>query len=365
MPNSDLRVFPRAHAAVSDLPFPVLEEPAADRWRWPMPPFAWHHQRPDDDAVAQACRLETPFGTNVDGEMLGIEPRLGRLAFRTGNEAPDVSLPFTRFRRLTLTTPLKPAPQKAGAPLERVPAAAQERDYTLHNLDNKPPLTGRTAGRVETADGLFLFTPVDEARSVQRVFVPRWAYHRAEFGASAEETAAQRWISDPQTLLQAIEQQNRKPVLPIGQALLDLGMLTREQLEQVLAVPLKELPLGERLVAEGLISRSDLKTALAHKMGYPIVDLARFPIEPEAANKLPLRVAMECRAVPLMLDGARLVVAVSSPSRVNKLREMYPLAGLTPVAVLSSKVHIKQALAARDVWSQNVSMRMPFFATTL
>src|SRR5439155_366194 len=141
MPNSDLRVFPRAHAAVSDLPFPVLEEPAADRWRWPMPPFAWHHQRPDDDAVGQACRLET-------------------------------------------------------------------------------------------ADGLFLFTPVDEARSVQRMFVPRWAYHRAEFGASAEETAAQRWISDPQTLLQAIEQQNRKPVLPIGQALLDLGMLTREQLEQ-------------------------------------------------------------------------------------------------------------------------------------
>ena len=53
------------------------------------------------------------------------------------------------------------------------------------------------------------------------------------------------------------------------------------------------------------------------------------------------------------------------PSRVNKLREMYPLAGLTPVAVLSSKVHIKQALAARDVWSQNVSMRMPFFSTTL
>ena len=89
MPNSDLRVFPRAHAAVSDLPFPVLEEPAADRWRWPMPPFAWHHQRPDDDAVAQACRLETPFGTTVDGEMLGIEPRLGRLAFRTGNGAPD------------------------------------------------------------------------------------------------------------------------------------------------------------------------------------------------------------------------------------------------------------------------------------
>jgi len=351
--------------AVSDLPFPLIEEPAAERWRWPMPPFAWHHQRPDDTAVAQPCRLETPSGSTVDGEMLGLDPRLARLAFRTAHDAPEVSLPFTRFRRLTLTEPLKPAPQKAGAPLERVPAAAQERDYTLHNLDNKPPLTGRTAGRVETADGLFLYTPVEDARSVQRVFVPRWAYYRGEFGASAEEIAAQRWIGDPLTLLQAIDEQNRKPVLPIGQALLDLGMLTREQLQRVLAVPMKELPLGERLVAEGLISRSDLKTALAHKMGYPIVDLARFPIQPEAANKLPLRVAMECRAVPLMLDGSRLIVAVSSPPRVNKLREMYPLAGLRPVAVLSSKVHIKHTLAARDVWSQNVSaMHMPFFSTT-
>ena len=349
---------------MTDVPFPVLQAPAAERWRWPMPPFAWHHQRPEDDAVAQPCRLETPFGTTVDGEMLGLHPRLGRLGFRTGREAPEVSLPFTRFRRLTLTAPLKPTPHKAGAPPERVPAAAQERDYTLHNLDHKPPLTDRTVGRVETADGLFLFTPVDEARSVQRVFVPRWAFSRAEFGASAEEVAAQRWISDPRTLLQAIEQQSRKPVLPIGQALLDLGMLTREQLDRLLAVPTKDLPLGERLVAEGLISRSDLKTALAHKMGYPIVDLARFPIQAEAANMLPPRVAMECRAVPLMLDGSRLIVAVSSPSRLNKLREMYPLAGLTPVPVLSSKAHIKQTLAARDVWSQNVAQRMPFFSTT-
>jgi hypothetical protein len=294
-----------------------------------------------------------------------MHPRLARITFRTGSGGPGVTLPFSRFRRLTLTTPLKPAPQRAGAPLERVPAAAQERDYTLHNHDHKPPLTGRTAGRVETADGLFLFTPVDEARSVQRVFVPRWAYQYAEFGASAEEIAAQRWISDPKTLLKAIEQQNQKPVLPIGQALLDLGMLTREQLQRALAVPMKELPLGERLVAEGLISRSDLKTALAHKMGYPIVDLARFPIQPEAASKIPARVAIECRAVPLMLDGARLIVAVSSPSRINKLREMFSLAGLTPVPVLSSKAHIKQALAGRDVWSLTVSApHQPFFETT-
>ena len=328
-----------------------------------MPPFSWRHQQPDDAGFIP-CRLETPSGTTVEGEMVGMDPRLGRLAFHTVPNAPEVSLPFTRFRRLTVLAPLRPMPPKAGEPMERVPAAAQERDYTLHNLDNKPPLAGRTAGRVETAEGLFLFHPADDARSVLRVFVPRWAYHRAEFGPSAEETAAQRWISDPQTLLKAIDEQSRKPVLPIGQALLDLGFITRQQLERALAQPLKDLPLGERLVSDGLISRADLKTALAHKMGYPIVDLARFPIQPETANKLPLRVAMECRAVPLMIDSARLIVAVYSPSRVSRLREICPFAGLTPVAALASKTHIKQALAGHDLWSQNVTLRMPFFQTT-
>jgi hypothetical protein len=29
-----------------------------------------------------------------------------------------------------------------------------------------------------------------------------------------------------------------------------------------------------------MITKADLQTALAHKMGYPLVDLARFPIDP-------------------------------------------------------------------------------------
>jgi hypothetical protein len=34
--------------------------------------------------------------------------------------------------------------------------------------------------------------------------------------ASAEEVAASRWIADPQALLEAIERQQRMPVLPLG-----------------------------------------------------------------------------------------------------------------------------------------------------
>jgi hypothetical protein len=137
-------------------------------------------------------------------------------ASRCSSQSHKVELSFSRFCRLTLTTPLRPASRTTGAPIERVPAAAQERDYTLHFDDVTAPLTGRTAGYVETSDGIYLFTPVNEEAGLQRVFVPRTAYTRREFGPSAEEVATSRWIASPNELLEALERQQKKPILPLG-----------------------------------------------------------------------------------------------------------------------------------------------------
>jgi len=345
------------------LSFPVLEQ---ERWRWPMPPLAWQHVAPNDDAP-QPCHVETPSGTVVQGEMVAIDPPAGTLSLRTSDAGPSVTLPFSRFRRLTLTHPLLPAPRSPGAPAERVPAAAQERDYRLHTAHGDA-IVGRTAGHVETPDGLFLFTPVDEERSLQRVFVPRTAYARAEFGLSVEEHAAQHWIATPEALREGIRRQPNAPMMLMGQALLDLGLVTPRQLERALAHRLEEQPLGEMLVAEGLVSRADLQTALAHKMGYPLVDLARFPIDREAVRKLPLRLALQARAVPLIVDGGRtLFVAVDRPSRADTLRALHALGGLTVVPVLASKNHILLALielSQQRTWSEPIPPHLGFFATT-
>jgi len=112
-------------------------------------------------------------------------------------------------------------------------------------------MIGRTAGYVEAAAGLYLFTPIDEEAALQRVFVPRCAYSHCEFGPSAEEIAARLWIGSPAELLDAIERQERMPVLPIGQSLLALGLLTPAQLDRELAKPAGDRPLGEALVATG------------------------------------------------------------------------------------------------------------------
>jgi len=173
-------------------------------------------------------------------------------------------------------------------------------------------------------------------------------------------------MGTPRELLEAIDRQRRMPVLPIGQSLLNLGLVTQEQLDHALAQP-GDTPLGERLVASRVISPSDLHTAIAHKMGYPLVDLTRFPIDPVAAGKLPLRSAVKHRALPIMIDGNRLVVAVDRPSRVAELQPLYSVSMYTVVPVLASKNQILLALSGQsqhDTWSANVSMRAEFFSTT-
>ena len=358
---------PLSRSKRSSMDFPTLyAEP--ERGQWPMPPFNWHHLRSPDGAVAEPCRIETLQESLVEGEMLRFDPVAGRIIFRPSSGKPAGSVSFHRFRQMTLTDPLVAAPRSPGAPIERVPAAAQEREYSLHFVNDGGVRRGRTAGHVETDAGLFLFTPLEDERSLERVFVPRHAYSRCEFGPSMEERAAALWIGTPEELISAIERQQSAPVRLIGEALLHLGLVTPTQLNRALSAQRGDVPLGEMLVATGVISRADLQTALAYKMGYPLVDLGRFPIDDSVAAMLPIRVAAESLSVPLMMHDRRLIVAVDRPSRTTRLNNLQACAGLKVVPVLASKGRIMATLgtmAERDVWAPNVFSRLVFAPSTV
>ena len=349
------------------VPFPSITDDGLDEWQWPAPPFAWRHAVAAGNGTAQPCRIESRSGACVDVELVRLDPQAASLAVRFAAGASEVSLPFSMFRQLTLGTPLTPLVPQATAPIERVPAAAQERDYRVQLVGHGKPLEGRTAGHVERAEGLYLFRPSEEESSVERVFVPRSAYVKAEFGRSAEEIAADRWITSRSDLLAAIERQQRMPVMPLGQSLIDLGLLTPTQLERALSRQTTDVPLGEMLVAEGRINRADLQTALAHKMGYPLVDLARFPIDPVALRRIAPRLALWARALPLMIDNERVIVAVDKPARIARLCNVNALAEVNVVPVLASKAKIMLALGRlmqQDVWYQNVAGSQGFYSTT-
>jgi type II secretory ATPase GspE/PulE/Tfp pilus assembly ATPase PilB-like protein len=114
------------------------------------------------------------------------------------------------------------------------------------------------------------------------------------------------------------------PMVRIGEALIALGFINNAQLEIALSQQREDrsVPLGELLVRRGLVSRADLQTALARKMGYPLVDVTQFAPETEALARLPYAVAGRLPALPLLLRGGRLIVAVEDPSRPEVLDDI-------------------------------------------
>ncbi len=310
---------------------------------WPTPPWATRDPWGADDGVGTPVRLETLRGFSVDGQMLGFDAKRESLIFRFDDTGGALRVQFHRFRRLTLLGPM--AESAAGAEA-RMRFASELRKFKIA-LTGDGKLSGRTAGHVETRAGLFLYAPDEDERSLHRAFVPACAYTRCVLGPSVEEDASMRWIATPLALEAALEESlERRKVIAIGEAIYDLGVISARQLTLVLESQgdARKVPIGEMLVAHGALTRADLRTALGHKMGYPLVNLATFPLNPDALQKLPLDAAFECNALPLMVRGTHLVVAVDNLARVAQLAALPALEGIKVVPVLARQTHIETAL---------------------
>ncbi len=279
--------------------------------------------------------------------------RIAEVSF--AKDKPPVRLRFDQFLSLTLTQPLAPSLQPPHAS-KQATALLDERPRTPYRLllsDGKE-LTGQTIGCVEKPAGLFLFPPIDPEDRVLRMFVPKEACVQREVGQligkilveqqsasteKVEEVAAlqeklrsqklgeilvQRKILTPEELLKALQVQASMPVMRVGEALIALGLIQPEQLDAVLAMQKvdRSAPLGELLVREKMISREDLCTALARKMGYPIVDLEQFPVETSALQRVPFAIAQRLRVLPLMLNDNLLVVGLEDVTRRKALDEV-------------------------------------------
>ena len=339
-------------------PLPTLNVDPTYDWAWPLPHVACEPLAATLDG-AEPCRIESITGVAVVGELLGFDAGARQIRFRVKRGVDAVTLSFDKCRRVTLTRPLVPARRAPDAPVEHLPPQAQRRTVvvTYHGGGHA---IGTTQGSVEHDAGWFLYAPDDDGLALLRQFVPRSAVVSIDLGASAEERVAERWVQSPAQLLAAIEAQRNAPVLPLGEALADLGLVAPEIIEAALREPgpQSDVPLGERLVARGLIDRADLTTALAHKMGYPLVDLGRFPIDAQAVKLMSPRTMREHRALPLMLHGQRLIVAVDDLGSIASLKSLRALSGVDIVPVLAPPGRLTFALAARvaegDVWAHNV-----------
>jgi hypothetical protein len=360
---SDLSSPPLSLVPKDDAAAALAATGGAAGFAWPAPPFACYPV-PQRLAEPEPCQIEGMNGRLMNGALLEMDLAEGVAKVRIPPARIPIPLRFTQFRRLTLTRPLAPLDDGDGAAnfMAQRPAVAVK-----VQLKGAAPLDLLSIGHREDAVGLFLFPPVDARGAVLRCLVPKAAYDSVEIGERIGEVLVAQKSATPEQveqalaeqqqlrnqklgeilltrqvvsaaeLEQAIVEQSRMPMVRIGEALIALGFINEAQLEAALSQQREDrsVPLGELLVRRGLVSRADLQTALARKMGYPLVDVTQFAAEPEALARLPYPVACRLPALPLLLRGGRLVVAVEDPSRPEVLDDIEFAAQTKVVPVLA------------------------------
>jgi type II secretory ATPase GspE/PulE/Tfp pilus assembly ATPase PilB-like protein len=316
-----------------------------DAFAWPTPMLACY-PAPTRALMPEVCEIEGLNGKTIAGRLMHFEPGAGIVKLRLSTARTTITLRFDQFRRLRLLTPL--APLAMAAQLPQAEALARRPSLPFHiQLTEGTSVDGLTIGHLEGDQGLFVFEPIDLTGGVRRSFFPRSAYTSVSIGqrigeslvetsgvtpeqvgealAEQERLRSQRLgdmlvvrnIISPEVLAEAIDAQARMPMVRIGEALSALGYITEEQLERALEQQKadRNIALGELLVRMGVVTRAELQTALARKMGYPLVDVLKFPVDMATIKKLPYAVASRLLALPLMLHGGRIVVAMEDPSQ--------------------------------------------------
>ena len=104
----------------------------------------------------------------------------------------------------------------------------------------------------------------------------------------------------------------------LGDWLLDRGLVTQTQLDLALREQKRKgWLLGEALAQLGFVTKETLSQFLAHKTQTESVDLAAIIIPPEMVKLVPEQLARRLVAVPVSREGDLLTVAISDPLNVT------------------------------------------------
>ncbi|MDB5902158.1 MAG: type secretion system protein [Betaproteobacteria bacterium] len=122
-------------------------------------------------------------------------------------------------------------------------------------------------------------------------------------------------ICDVAGLYDAFAAKRTMPVMKLGDLLVEMKMLTPEQLGVALQFQQanEKKHLGEILVELAFLTREQLDLVLCQKLGIPFVDLTRFTIEPRVLKVLPEELVRKSAIVPLCYIDGRLAIAMPDP----------------------------------------------------
>jgi twitching motility protein PilT len=151
----------------------------------------------------------------------------------------------------------------------------------------------------------------------------------------------------------------------LGTALLARGVIDEQGLQTAQQRAATEgMPLGRALLELGLATERQIVEAIADQIGLPFVDASAGGIDPDAAAMLPLPVAKEVTALPVAFgQGNELLVAIADPANTSALERVTEVTGMAArpaLAVRSDLIRAIEILAdAEPAPATHASAAMP------
>jgi type IV pilus assembly protein PilB len=131
----------------------------------------------------------------------------------------------------------------------------------------------------------------------------------------------------------------------LGELLVETGLLSEENLTRVLSEQrIARKKLGEVIVDQGLANEEEIAQALSLQLGIPLVDLTNTPVEPQAVELIPEKVARKHLIVPISLDERDLHVAMADPLSFEAFEDVRFASGYTIKTAISTRTGVLWAI---------------------
>ena len=126
--------------------------------------------------------------------------------------------------------------------------------------------------------------------------------------------------------------------LRIGSLLVELGLLTSEDLEQAFEIQAEETPkrkIGEVLVAHRFINERKMAEVLSLQLGFPFVEPEFMEIDTALFNKVPSKMYADATFIPISKDENGIHVAFIDPTDNDDLQNKVGFSDGTDVDLYS------------------------------
>ena len=164
------------------------------------------------------------------------------------------------------------------------------------------------------------------------------------------ETVADHTRLPRSAIEEAIEKAKQLGTIPkgarIGETLIALGLLTQEQVENILLSQQKDKKkkIGEFLIEQGYITEELLLGALANKFRVQMVDLLKVVPDMKAIGALSPQIVRQFKVFPVAYKGDRLVVASSDPTDYNMEEQLRFTTGRRIEMITATSKQIAEAI---------------------